>query len=437
LQLVRWLGMLRFGEGIHKDMPGERYIIEGGRRLEGVVRVSGSKNAADYAIVAALLTPDECVVENVPDIEDIQYMASILERLGAEVERPRPSMIRIRASDIRSYDAPSELVVNLRASFLVMGALLARFGRAACCPPGGDVIGIRPLEVHLAGFRALGADVHRRGDQFVAESERLQGARVVLDYPSVMGTLNVMLAATLAEGTTTIVNAATEPEIVSLAEMLNKMGTRIQGAGQHTIQVEGVKELHGARHRIIPDRQEAGTLALAAAITQGEVELEEGAPEHLEALIAKMEQAGASVERLDGAIRVTGAKAYRSVGAQAVPYPGLATDIHPQLAAFLTQASGVSVINERVYDNRLLYVGELRKMGADVVTAGQTAIISGPTVLQGTPVRALDLRAGAAVAVAALAAEGRTEISDIYHLDRGYEALDQKLRSLGAAIERA
>jgi UDP-N-acetylglucosamine 1-carboxyvinyltransferase len=201
--------------------------------------------------------------------------------------------------------------------------------------------------------------------------------------------------------------------------------------------VEGVTELHGARHRIIPDRQEAGTLALAAAITQGEVELEEGAPEHLEALIAKMEQAGASVERLDGAIRVTGAKAYRSVGAQAVPYPGLATDIHPQLAAFLTQASGVSVINERVYDNRLLYVGELRKMGADVVTAGQTAIISGPTVLQGTPVRALDLRAGAAVAVAALAAEGRTEISDIYHLDRGYEALDQKLRSLGAAIERA
>lgn len=418
-------------------MSGERYIIEGGHRLEGAVRVSGSKNAADYAMVAALLTADELIVENVPDIEDIRYMASILRQLGAEVEQPSPSTIRIRAADVRSYDAPSEIVVNLRASFLVMGALLARFGQAACCPPGGDVIGIRPLDVHLAGFRILGANVYRRGDQFVAEAERLHGARVVLDYPSVMGTLNVMLAATLAEGTTTIVNAAGEPEIVSLAEMLNEMGARIQGAGQHTIEVEGVNELHGATHRIIPDRQEAGTLALAAAITRGEVEIRETAAEHVEALISKMRQAGARVDVLDEGIRVCGGESYSSVGAQAVPYPGLATDLHPQLAAFLTQAKGVSVIHERVYDNRLLYVGELRKMGADVITAGQTAIISGPTVLHGTPVRALDLRAGAAVAVAALAAEGRTEISDIYHLDRGYEALDEKLRSLGAVIERA
>lgn len=415
---------------------GARYSIEGGRTLRGQVRVSGHKNAADYAMAAALLAPDDCILENVPDIEDVSFMAAILRQLGADVERLSPSRVRINAAGVDSYEAASELVVNLRASFLVMGALLTRFGKAACCPPGGDALGLRPLDVHLSGFSALGAEVYRRGDQFVAEAERLRGARVVLDYPSVMGTLNVLLAATLAEGTTTIINAAAEPEVANLAQMLNRMGAQVQGAGTNTIVVTGVQELHGATHRILPDRLEAGTFAIIAAVTRGEVEILEAQPEHLDALIWKLQEAGVRVRPFEGGITVTGVDAYRAVRAQAVPYPGLATDLHPPLAAFLTQAKGVSVIHERVYDNRLLYISELRKMGADVVTAGQTAIISGPTHLYGTPVRCMDLRAGASLVVAALAAEGTTEISDIYHLDRGYEALDEKLRSLGASIQR-
>jgi UDP-N-acetylglucosamine 1-carboxyvinyltransferase len=416
---------------------GERFVIEGGHPLHGQVRVSGNKNAADYAMAAALLTPDDCILENVPDIEDVSYMSAILRQLGAEVEQLSSSRLRINAANIQSFEAPSELVVNLRASFLVMGALLTRFGRAACCPPGGDVIGIRPLDIHLAGFRALGAEVYRRGDQFVAEGERLRGARVVLDYPSVMGTLNVMLAAVMADGTTTIINAASEPEVVSLAEMLNRMGARVRGAGGHTVEVEGVHELLGTTQRILPDRAEAGTFAMAVAVSRGEAEILEAVPEHLDALIWKLQEAGVRIRPMEGGMAVTGVDNYRAVSAQAVPYPGLATDLHPPLAAFLTQAKGVSVIHERVYDNRLLYISELRKMGADVVTAGQTAIVSGPTKLHGTPVRCIDVRAGAALVVAALAAEGTTEISDIYHLDRGYEALDEKLRSLGAAIQRA
>ena len=415
---------------------GKRLIIEGGRPLRGRVRVSGNKNAADYAMAAALLTADDCILENVPDIEDVSFMGSLLQQLGAEVEQLSPSRVRINAGGIHSQDAPSDLVVNLRASFLVMGALLTRFGRAACCPPGGDVIGLRPLDIHLAGFRMLGAEVYRRSDQFVAEAERLQGARIVLDYPSVMGTLNILLAATLADGVTTIINAAAEPEVVSLVQMLNRMGAKVQGAGGNVIEVEGVAELQGTTQRILPDRVEAGTFAVAIAATRGEAEILEAQPEHLDALIWKLQEAGVRIRPVEGGMIVTGVDVYKSVTAQAVPYPGLATDLHPPLAAFLTQAKGVSVIHERVYDNRLLYISELRKMGADVVTAGQTAIISGPTQLHGTPVRCMDVRAGASLVVAALAAEGRTEISDIFHLDRGYEALDEKLRSLGASVQR-
>ncbi|MCH8849562.1 MAG: UDP-N-acetylglucosamine 1-carboxyvinyltransferase [Chloroflexi bacterium] len=415
---------------------GERYVIEGGRPLRGQVRVSGNKNAADYAMAAALLTADDCILDNVPDIEDIRVMGSILKRLGAEVETLSSSRLRINASKVSVYEAPSELVVNMRASFLVMGALLTRFGRAACCPPGGDVLGLRPLDVHLAGFRKLGAEVYRRGDQFVAEAERLKGGRVVLDYPSVMGTLNVLLAATLADGTTTIINAAAEPEVVSLVEMLNRMGAKVQGAGGSTIVIEGVTELSGTTQRILPDRVEAGTFVVAVAATRGEAEILDAVPEHLDALISKLQEAGVHIRPVEGGLVVTGVDSYKAVQAQAVPYPGLATDLHPPLAAFLTQATGVSVIHERVYDNRLLYISELRKMGADVVTAGQTAIVSGPTHLYGTPVRCMDVRAGASLVVAALAAEGKTEISDIYHLDRGYEALDEKLRGLGADIQR-
>ncbi len=413
-----------------------RYIIEGGRPLGGIVRISGSKNAADYALAATLLTGEECVLENLPDIADVRLMASILSRFGAEVEQLTPSSIRVRAADIATSEAPAELVIGLRASFLVMGPLLARFGTAASCPPGGDVIGVRPLDVHLAGFRALGAEVHRHGEMFVASGRPLRGARVVLDYPSVMGTLNVTLAAVLAEGTSTIINAAAEPEIADLVSMLNAMGARIRGGGTHTLEIEGVRELHGVRHAVLPDRLEAGMFALAAAITGGDVRLRDAVPGHLDALLWKLGEAGVRVTTADGCLRIRGDGEYRSVSAQAVPYPGLATDMHPQLAAFLTQARGVSVIHERVFDNRLLYIGELRKMGADVITAGQTALISGPTPLYGTKVRALDVRAGDSLVLAALAAEGRTDILDVYHIDRAHEGLDQKLRSLGARIER-
>ena len=413
------------------------YRITGGNALHGRVRISGSKNGADYAIAAALLTADDVVLHNVPDILDVRQMGEILAHLGGKVERFGPSSVRINCVGVAAWDVPASMVVRLRASFLVMGPLLARLGRASCPPPGGDAIGIRPLDVHLAGFRMLGADVTQSGDIFDVHKEGpLRAGRVVLDYPSVMGTLNVMLAATLADGETTIINAASEPEIADLATMLNAMGARISGAGTHTVRIDGVRELHGCEHRIIPDRLEAGTFALAAAITGGEVELEEAVPEHLDALIWKMSEAGAEVETTDAGLRVRGRSGYRAVNAQALPYPGLATDLQPQLAAFLTQATGTSTIHERVFDNRLLYVTELRKMGADVLATGQTAIITGPTKLRGAAVRALDVRAGSACVLAALVAEGTTEISDVHHLDRAHEELDGKLRALGASIER-
>jgi UDP-N-acetylglucosamine 1-carboxyvinyltransferase len=295
--------------------------------------------------------------------------------------------------------------------------------------------------VHFEGFRALGATISRHGEQYVARrsaaGERLQAARIFLDYPSVTGTLNVILAAVLAQGTSTIINCAVEPEIVSVIEMLNHMGARIHGAGKSIIEVEGVRELRGVTHRVVPDRLETGLFALAAAITGGEVEIEGCEPRHLDALLTKMDQAGVEVRPDDGTLYVRGGgRSLRGIQAQAVPYPGLATDLHPLLAAFLTQAHGVSVIHERVYENRLLYIGELRKMGADVITAGVTAIITGPTRLYGTPVKALDVRAGGSLVLAALAAEGRTEIGDVHHLDRAHEDLEGKLSSLGATISR-
>jgi UDP-N-acetylglucosamine 1-carboxyvinyltransferase len=416
----------------------EKYRITGGRRLHGRVRISGSKNGADYAMAAALLTADDVVLHNVPDIGDVRQMEEILAHLGARVEHLAPSTLRINCGDVTRFDVPPRLAAQLRASFLVMGPLIARFGRASCPPPGGDAIGIRPLDVHLAGFRMLGATVRQNGDVFDAEEDgTLRGGRVVLDYPSVMGTLNVMLAATLAEGETTIVNAASEPEIASLATMLKHMGAKIHGAGTSFVRIEGARTLGGAEHHIIADRLEAGTFALAAAITCGEVELDGAVPEHLDALLWKMREAGVDVEPTDAGLRVRGAGGYHAVNAQALPYPGLATDLQPQLAAFLTQADGASTIHERVYDNRLLYIAELRKMGANVVATGQTAIITGPTKLRAAPVHALDVRAGSACVLAALVAEGTTEISDVYHIDRAHEDLHGKLRALGAEIERA
>ena len=412
-------------------------IVEGGHRLEGSVSISGNKNAALHAIAATLLTPEDCFLDNVPDIGDIRVMCDILRALGATVEQLSPSSLRINAANIHTLEAPNDLATHLRGSFLVMGPLLARFHEAACYPPGGDVIGLRPLNVHLAGFRVLNADVDREGEKYLARTKGLRGSRIFLDYPSVLGTQNLMLAATLAEGKTTLVNAAAEPEIASLAEMLGRMGAQIKDAGTHTIEIDGVGELHGTRHLTIPDRIEAGTFAIAAAITGGDIEIRGGVPRQLDALLWKLNEAGVRVGETNGTLRVSATPAtLRAINAQAVPYPGLATDLQAPLAALLTQASGVSSIYERVFENRLLYVGELRKMGAEVITSGTTVIITGPTPLIGTSVRGGDLRASAALVLAGLAAEGRTEISDIYHLDRGYERFDEKLRALGGHVDR-
>ena len=420
-------------------MSSPSLVIEGGLPLQGTVRVSGSKNAADYALAACLLSGEECVLENVPDIEDVRLMASILQSLGAEVRNEGGGVWRMRADKISRLDAPSELAVNQRASFLVMGPLLARFGQASCASPGGDVIGTRPLDVHLDGLRALGGQITREAEQYHATNDgpRLRGARFFLDYPSVTGTMNLVFAAALADGHTTLVNAAAEPEIVSTIEMMRSMGARIEGAGSSMLEIDGVPELSGVRHRVIPDRLEAGLFMLAAAATQGEATIEDVEPEHMDALLYKLREAKVSVETSARSVTVCGAdREFHYVRAQAVPYPGLATDLHPPLAAFLTQCSGVSIIQERVYENRLLYVSELRKMGADVITAGQTALISGPRQLYGTKVRALDVRAGGSLVLAGLVAEGRTEINDVYHLDRAHEDLVGKLRGLGSRVER-
>jgi UDP-N-acetylglucosamine 1-carboxyvinyltransferase len=420
---------------VPRPMTHASYRIEGGTPLRGVVRVAGAKNAVLPAMAAALLTGDDCLIENVPAIDDVGFMAAILRALGASV-RPDGRRLLVRGDGVSATVAPSELVVHLRASFLVMGALLARFGEAACAAPGGDVVGQRPLDVHLGGFRALGASVARRGDKWYARAARLRGTRVFLDYPSVMGTENVMLAATLAEGTTQIVNAAAEPEIVFLADMLNAMGARVAGAGSHTVEIEGVRALHGVPVRVIPDRLEAGTFAVAAAATRGAVDILEAEPRHMDALLYKLREVGVGIEEHEAGLRVEGRPSYRATSIQALPYPGLATDLQAPMAALLTQAEGVSFVHERVFDNRMLYVGELRKFGAEIVSAGSTAVISGPTPLVGAAARALDIRAGAALIIAALTAEGTSTLGDIFHLDRGYDGLDDKLCALGARISR-
>ncbi len=416
---------------------GSRYEVRGGAPLTGAVRISGSANAALAAMCAALLTEETVVLENVPAVSDIDSLADLLTHLGATVERPEPNCVVITARGGGALEAPIGLVSENRASFQVMGPLLARHGFAALPPPGGDVIGQRPIAVHLEGFVAMGATIDRVGEHYQARAPQgLTGTRLFADYPSVSGTQNVMLAATLARGQTTIVNAATEPEVQALAALLNAMGARVSGAGTQTVTAEGVERLHGARFRLVPDRVEAGTFAIAAAMTGGDVELLDAPVDVMDATVGKLRAAGATVEAREGSLRVAAGAALRPVGFQALPYPGLATDLHAPLAALLTQAGGVSIIHERVFENRMLYVGELRKMGAEIISTGSSAIINGPTPLHGALVRGLDVRAGAAVLLAGLTASGTTVIDDIYHLDRKYERLDEKLRGLGADVER-
>ncbi|MDA0352214.1 MAG: UDP-N-acetylglucosamine 1-carboxyvinyltransferase [Chloroflexi bacterium] len=415
----------------------ERFVIRGGRPLKGEVAVSGSKNAALYTLAAGLLSADPVTIRNVPEIADIGEMADVCRALGAEVEVDGTT-VYIQAREFTATAPPTALVMALRASFLVMGPVLARAGEAACASPGGDVIGVRPLDVHLAGFRALGAEVSRSGAEWVARAPKLTGARIFLDYPSVLGTVNVMFAAALAEGTTTIVNAAAEPEVEMAAAMLNSMGARITGHGTAIMTIEGVERMHGTDFEVIPDRIEAGTYLLAGLATGGDLHVTNADPAALDSLIAKFHELDAKVETIEGrGVRVSCPRKLRPVQVQAVPYPGFPTDLHAPMAAALTQVPGVSTIHERVFDNRTLYVGELRTLGAKIITGGQTVIVEGGGRLNGAAVRALDIRAGAAVVIAGLAADGETSVGGIEHLDRGYAHLAERLCALGADVSRA
>ena len=417
---------------------GGQYRVRGGAVLRGRVRVSGSANAALAAMCACLLSDETVVLDNVPDVSDIGSLAELLTALGASVERPAPGRVTVNGGGVNVLEAPVELITENRASFQVMGPLIARHGFASLPPPGGDVIGQRPIDAHLSGFEAMGATIGRAGEFWQARApDGLTGARLFVDYPSVSGTQNILMAATLARGETTIVNAATEPEVQALAELLNAMGARVEGAGTQMLTVRGVERLHGAAFRLPPDRIEAGTFAVAAAISGGDVEIEDAPVSVVDALVSKLRAAGATVETRADAMRVSAGERLAPVSFQALPYPGLATDLHAPLAALLTQAEGVSVIHERVFDNRMLYVGELRKLGAEIVSMGASAIVSGPAPLHAAHLRALDVRAGAAVLLAALRAAGATVIDDVFHLDRKYERLDGKLAALGVEIERA
>ena len=416
---------------------GGKYRVQGGAVLRGTVEISGAKNHALAAMCAALLTDEDLILENVPDISDVESLGALLASLGAQVGRLPDGSLRLNCAGVNHFEAPTDLISENRASFQVMGPLLGRHGYASSAPPGGDVIGQRPLDVHLSGFQAMGAAVVREGERFVARApEGLRGTRVFMDYPSVSGTQNVVMAATLARGQTTIINAATEPEVQQLCLVLNAMGAGITGIGSQILEIEGVERLHGARARIMPDRIETGTFAIAAVMTGGDVELRDVPTSVIDALLAKLRSAGAEIDEGEGVLRVRRTKPIGAISFQALPYPGLATDLHAPMAALLTQANGVSIIHERVFDNRMLYVSELRKMGAEIVSTGSSAIVSGPTRLHGTRVRALDVRAGAAVLLAALVAQGETIIDDVYHLDRGYERITEKLEALGANVER-
>ncbi len=414
----------------------DRLIIEGGRRLEGEIRVKGAKNAALPIIAAALLTSEECFLENVPRIEDVKLMTEVLRRLGVSVTWEGDHSLLIRADAVRSFHVDDELATRFRASFLVVGPLLARFGEARAPHPGGCAIGTRPVSVDLKGFQMMDASLQQLNGDYVIQSGRLSGHRMTLDYPSHTGTENLMMAACLASGTTIIENASVEPEVVDLANMLNAMGARISGAGTGIIQIEGVKRLHGVAYHIMPDRLEGGTFALAALITGGKIVLRSRLAQYLGALTSKLLELGAVVNADKDSYAVAAGSGFSAVDIRTFPYPGFPTDLQAPIGSLLTQANGESLIHETMYDDRLAYAQELRKMGAHIRVKGQTAVIQGPTPLKGAPVQALDIRSGAAVVLAGLAAEGTTEIENVRYIDRGYERLDSKLQSLGAAIRR-
>ena len=412
-----------------------RLLIEGGTPLRGEVRISAAKNAALPLLCAALLSEEAIVLNNVPHLADVATIRALLERLGAQIADDGGSTA-IRTRRLTSVEAPYDLVSTMRASVLVLGPLLARAGRARVAMPGGCAIGGRPIDLHLRGLERLGADISLAGGYVEAHAARLKGARVVFDLVTVTGTENLMMAAVLAEGTTVLENCAREPEIPDLARLLTKMGARIQGAGTERIEIEGVRELGGARHRIIPDRVEAGTFLVAGAITGGEVTIREVVPDHLTAVLAKLEATGARLDVGPDWIRVQALDRPRPTDVVTNPFPGFATDMQAQMMALLGLADGSSVVTETIFENRFMHAAELRRLGASIEIEGNRAVIRGVPGYQGAPVMATDLRASASLVLAGLAASGMTEVSRVYHLDRGYEGIEGKLAALGAGIRR-
>ncbi|MGB2661381.1 MAG: UDP-N-acetylglucosamine 1-carboxyvinyltransferase [Candidatus Omnitrophota bacterium] len=417
----------------------DKLIVEGGNRLNGKVRISGAKNASLPLLAATLLTEEECRITNVPELNDVSTMLEILSLLGRKVESSGDT-VKVLAGKVKSVTAEYELVSTMRASIVVLGPLIAKYGKARVSFPGGCVIGPRPIDLHFKGLRLLGADMRVEGGYIVATAEKLRGRKVYLGGhfgSSVLATSNTLLAAVLAEGETVIEDAACEPEIVDLVKFLTAMGADIEGAGTPTIRIRGVERLKGASHEVVPDRIEAGTYMIAAILTGGRLFLENARPEHNLALIDKLEECGVVVEESEGGVEVYRSnERTRATHVTTLTYPGFPTDLQAQMTSLLAVSDGISVVTEKIYPERFIHVSELNRMGADIVLEGATAIVKGVKRLSGARVMASDLRASAALVLAGLIAEGKTEISRIYHLDRGYEHLEDKLSAVGAKIER-
>lgn len=414
----------------------DKFMIKGGKRLTGEVTISGAKNAAIAVIPAAILSDGVCRIENIPDITDVTFITRILYDMGAKIRFLNRSTLEIDPRPIRTYIASDDLARHIRGSYYLLGALLSRFHRAVVTMPGGCDFGVRPIDQHLKGFAALGAKYSLEGGLVNVSTENLTGSSIYLDVVSVGATVNIMLAAVKAKGLTVIENAAKEPHIVDLANFLNSMGADVRGAGTDVIKIYGVQHLNGTTYSIIPDQIEAGTYMVAAAATCGDVLLKNVIPKHLESISAKLEEMGVSVEEFDDSIRVSRSEKLNKCNIKTMPHPGFPTDMQPQIAVLLSIADGTSIINESVWDNRFRYVEELKRMGAQISVDGKLAVVEGTDHLEAAPVKAVDLRAGAAMMIAALCARGTTQIEDIGQIERGYENVETKFRSLGADIRR-
>lgn len=414
----------------------EKILVKNSMNLRGTVRISGAKNAALPILAASLLGTEDIILEDVPELKDVEIMMEVLKSLGSEVKKVDKNKIIINSKNLNSYITKYELMSKMRASFLVMGPLLGRLGKTVNSLPGGCNIGSRPIDLHLKGFEALGAKIENNVGDITATADELTGDTIYLDFPSVGATENIIMAAVLAKGETVIENAAMEPEIVDLANFLRKLGAKVSGAGTSTVKIKGVDRLKGCTHQVIPDRIEAGTFMVAAAITNGDIVVENVISSHMKPIIAKLEEAGCEVIDTDDKIRVIGKNSLKGISIKTLPYPGFPTDMQAQFLALMTQLKGNNVANETVFENRFMHADELNKMGADIIVNGKEAFLNGPKKLFGTSVKATDLRAGAALILAGLVAEGITEITDIYHIDRGYENIEEKFRSIGANIER-